>query len=81
MGGSWSKQGGRALCAIRYPRYGPGAWTGRSLRAATIEQTVWEHGQALLADPEVRRQQYEQGYGDPAIDVRAEHERARLERK
>lgn len=27
------------------------------------------------------RHQYEQGRGDPAVDVRAEHERARLERK
>jgi site-specific DNA recombinase len=81
MVGSWSKQGGRYLCAIRYPRYAPGACTGRSLSAAAIEQTVWEHVQALLADPEVLRQQYEQGHGDPAVDVRAEHERARLERK
>ena len=81
MVGSWSKQGGRYLCAIRYPRYAPGACTGRSLSAATIEQTVWEHVQALLADPEMLRQQYEQGHGDPAVDVRAEHERARLERK
>jgi site-specific DNA recombinase len=81
MVGSWSKQGGRYLCAIRYPRYAPGACTGRSLSAATIEQTVWEHVQALLADPEVLRQQYEQGHGDPAVDIRAEHERARLERK
>jgi site-specific DNA recombinase len=81
MVGSWSKQGGRYLCAIRYPRYAPGACTGRSLSAATIAQTVWEHVQALLADPEVLRQQYEQGHGDPAVDVRAEHERARLERK
>ena len=80
MVGSWSKQGGRYLCAIRYPRYAPGACTGRSLSASTIEQRVWEHMQALLADPEVLQQQYEQGHGDPAVDVRAEHERARLER-
>jgi site-specific DNA recombinase len=53
----------------------------RSLSALTIEHSVWEHGQTLLADPEVWRQQYEQGRGDPAIDVRAAHERARLERK
>ena len=36
MVGSWSKQGGRYLCAMRYPRYAPGACTGRSLSAATI---------------------------------------------
>jgi site-specific DNA recombinase len=81
MVGSWSPQGGRYLCAIRYPRYAPGACTGRSLSAATIEQTVWEHVQALLAAPEVLRQQYAQGPGDPAVAGRAEHERARLERK
>ncbi|MGW8321431.1 MAG: hypothetical protein ACWGSD_07755, partial [Thermodesulfobacteriota bacterium] len=51
------------------------------LDAVLIEQTVWEHVQALLADPEGLRQQYEQGHGDPAIDVQAEHERARLERE
>ena len=45
------------------------------------EQTVWEHVQALLADPEILRQLYEQGRGDPAIDVEAEHERVRLERR
>jgi site-specific DNA recombinase len=81
MVGSWSALGGRYICALRYPRHVPGAGAGRSLSAPTIEQTVWEHVQALLADPEVLRQQYEQGHGDPAVDVRAEHERARLERK
>ena len=35
----------------------------------------------LLSDPEVLRRQYEQGHGDPAVDVRAEQEGARLERK
>jgi site-specific DNA recombinase len=49
--------------------------------AATLAQTVWEHMQAFLADPEVLRQPYAQGHGDPAVDGRAEHERARLERK
>jgi hypothetical protein len=42
---------------------------------------VWEHVHAFLADPAVLRQQYEQGHGDPAVDVRAEHERAQLARK
>src|SRR5262245_32435607 len=51
------------------------------MSAPTIEQSVWTHVQTLLVDPEVLRQQYAQGHGDPAIDVRAEHERARLERK
>jgi site-specific DNA recombinase len=81
MVGSWSALGGRYICALRYPRHVPGACPGRSLGAPTIEQTVWEHVQTLLADPEVLRQQYEQGRGDPAVDVRAEHERAWLERK
>jgi Skp family chaperone for outer membrane proteins len=35
----------------------------------------------LLSDPAVLRRHYEQGHGDPAVDVRAEQERARLERK
>jgi len=66
---------------LRYPRYAPGACSGRSLSVPVTEQTVWEHVQALLADPEILRQLYEQGRGDPAIDVEAEHERVRLERR
>jgi site-specific DNA recombinase len=81
MVGSWSAPGGRYICALRYPRHVPGACAGRSLSAPTIEQRVWAHVQTLLADPDVLRHQYEQGRGDPAVDVRAEHERARLERK
>ena len=80
-GGLLERPGRALLCALRYPRHVPGACLGRSLGAPTIEQTVWEHLQTLLADPEVLRHQYEQGHGDPAVDVRAEHERARLERK
>jgi site-specific DNA recombinase len=53
MVGTWSAQGGRYICALRYPRYVPGACTGRSLSATLIETTVWEHVQALLADSEV----------------------------
>jgi hypothetical protein len=34
----------------------------------------------MLADPAVLRMQYAQGHGDPAVDVRAEQERVRLER-
>ena len=81
MAGSWSALGGRSICALRYPRHVPEACLGRSLSAPAIEQSVWEHVQGLLADPDVLRQQYEQGRGDPAVNVRAEHERARLERK
>ena len=81
MAGSWSALGGRYICALRYPRHVPGACLGRSLSAPAIEQSVWGHVQGLLADPDVLRQQYEQGRGDPAVNVRAEHERARLERK
>ncbi len=46
-----------------------------------IEACVWAQVQALLADPAVLRTQYAQGRGDPAVDVRAEQERVRLERK
>jgi site-specific DNA recombinase len=81
MVGSWSAQGGRYICALRYPRYAPGACTGRSLSAMLIETNVWEHVKALLSDPAVLRMQYEHGRGDPAVDVRADQERVRLERK
>jgi IS1 family transposase len=72
MVGTWSAQGGRYICALRYPRYAPGACPGRSLSAALIEASVWEHVKALRSDPAVLRTQYEQGRGDPAVDVRAE---------
>src|SRR5215475_12377753 len=81
MVGTWSAQGGRYICALRYPRYAPGACTGRSLSATLLEASVWEHVKALLSDPAVLRAQYEHGRGDPAVDVRAEQERGRLERK
>jgi site-specific DNA recombinase len=81
MVGSWSAQGGRYICALRDPRYVPGACTGRSLSATMIERWVWDHVKALLSDPAVLRMHYEQGHGDPAVDVRAAQERARLERK
>jgi site-specific DNA recombinase len=51
MVGAWSAQGGRYICALRYPRYVPGACMGRSLSAATIELGVWEHVKTLLSDP------------------------------
>jgi site-specific DNA recombinase len=81
MVGTWSAQGERYLCALRSPRYVPGACLGRSLGATTIESQVWDHVKTLLSDPEVLRRHDEQGHGDPAVDVHAEQERARLERK
>src|SRR5262244_4308065 len=49
--------------------------------AQSVEAVVWDHVKALLSDPAVLRTQYEQGRGDPAVDVRAAQERGRLERK
>ena len=69
------------ICALRCPRYVPGACTGCSLGAATIEPRVWDHVKTLVSDPAVLRRQDEHGRGDPAVDVRAEQERTRLERK
>lgn len=70
-----TRRRGSAPSAIRrpYPRYAPGACTGRSLSAAAIEQTVWEHVQALLADPEVLRQQIE--HVVPSGPIRLQQER------
>jgi site-specific DNA recombinase len=79
--GTWNTSGGGYICAARSPRYAPGACRGRSLSATKIEPYVWEHVKALLSDPAVLRMQYEHGRGDPAVDVRAEQERTRLERK
>jgi site-specific DNA recombinase len=79
--GSWHATGGRYGCAARYPRTAPGACEGRSIKAQSVEAVVWEHVKALLADPAVLQAQYEHGRGDPAVDVRAEQERERIERK
>jgi site-specific DNA recombinase len=79
--GAWNAKGGRYGCAARYPRYAPGACDGRSVMAQNVEAVVWDHVKALLADPAVLQAQYEQGRGDPAVDVRAEQERERIERK
>ena len=49
--------------------------------AQSVEAVVWDHGKALLADPAVLQTQYEQGRGDPAVDVQADQERERIERK
>ena len=45
------------------------------------EAYVWAPVKALLSAPEVLRKQYAQGRDDPAMDVRAEQERVRLEHK
>ena len=79
--GSWTAQGGRYGCAARYPRYAPGACDGRSIMAQSVEAVVWDHVKALLADPAVLQTQYAQGRGDPAVDVKADQERERIERK
>jgi site-specific DNA recombinase len=81
MVGTRSAQGGQYICALRYPQCVPGACTGRSLSATLLKASVWEHVKALLSDPAVLRTQYEQGRGDPAVDVRADQERGRWERK
>jgi site-specific DNA recombinase len=85
VAGAWWAPGGRRAagtrCARRYPRYVPGACTGRSLSATVIEAWIGDHVQAVRSDPAVLRAPYAQGHGDPAVDVRAEQERVRLERK
>jgi len=43
--------------------------------AQSVEAVVWDHVKALLADPAVFQTQYEQGRGDPAVDVKADQER------
>jgi site-specific DNA recombinase len=59
----------------------PGACTGRRRGAATIAPGVWAQVKALVSDPAGLRMPYERGHGEPAVDVRADQERTRLERK
>ena len=49
--------------------------------AQSVEAVVWAHVKALLADPAVLQTQYEQGRGDPAVDMKADQERERIARK
>jgi site-specific DNA recombinase len=80
--GVWSRAGnGRYICLARYPRSAAWSCDGRSVGAAKAEAAVWEHVQALLSDSELLRARYEDGHGDPALDVREERERDRLQRR
>lgn len=81
MVGFWSPNGGRYICAARYPRYEPWSCDGRSCQAPKIEPLAWDYVRGLLSDPALLQERYAQGCGDPAIDSQEEQERARLTRK
>jgi site-specific DNA recombinase len=78
MVGFWSPNGGRYICAARYPRHEPWSCDGRSVQATKIEPLIWDYVRALLADPAVLQERYAEGCGDPAVDSREEQERLRL---
>lgn len=49
--------------------------------AHAVEPLVWEYVQELLSDPKLLQVRYEEGRGDPAVEVREEQERERILRK
>ncbi len=79
--GGWSQVGGRYICSAHYPRHTPWTCEGRSISAAKAETAVWEHVRELLSNSALLKARYEDGQGDPAVDVREEQEQARLQRK
>ena len=84
VAGAWWARGVPRAAAIFAPCASSvcaGGMHGPQPQCDLLEACVWEHVKALLSDPTVLRTQYEQGRGDPAVDVRAEQERGRLERK
>ncbi len=81
MVGLWSANGGRYVCSARYPRHEPWSCDGRSVLAPKTEPLVWEYVSGLLSDPDLLRARYEESRGDPTVEVRAEQERERIERK
>lgn len=81
MIGSWGPQGGRYICALRYPRHEPWSCDGRSVQASQIELLVWDHVHDLLTDPVLLQERYADGRGDPVLDQRDTQERQRLTRK
>ena len=66
MIGWWTKNGGRYVCADRYPRHEPWACDGRSVMAREVEGPIWEYVKKLLSDPELLKARYEEGRGDPS---------------
>jgi site-specific DNA recombinase len=81
MIGWWTKNGGRYVCADRYPRHEPWACDGRSVMACEVEGPIWGYVKALLSDPELLKARYEEGRGDPAVDDGEEWEKERIGRK
>jgi site-specific DNA recombinase len=81
MIGWWTKNGGRYVCADRYPRHAAWACDGRSVMAREVEGPVWEYVKELLSDPELLKARYEEGRGDPAISGEEEREKERIGRK
>ena len=81
MIGWWTKNGGRYVCADRYPRHEPWACDGRSVMAREVEGPIWEYVKELLSDPELLKARYEEGRGDPAVDDEQEREKERIGRK
>ena len=81
MIGWWTKNGGRYVCADRYPRHEPWACDGRSVMAREVEGPVWEYVKELISDPDLLKARYEEGRGDPAVDNEEEREKERIGRK
>lgn len=81
MIGWWTKNGGRYVCADRYPRHEPWACDGRSVMAREVEEPIWGYVKELLSDPELLKARYEEGRGDPAVDDEEEREKERIGRK
>jgi site-specific DNA recombinase len=81
MMGRWTSSGGHYVCKFRYPKSAPNSCQGRTVMSKEIELLVWEYIKELLSDSELLKARYEEGQGDPAVEVSQEREKERIERR
>ena len=81
MAGTVQKGRTYYICAARYPKNKPWSCDGKKIVGEPSEDWIWSHVKRLLSDPEVLKQQYDQGRGDPAANPRADQEAERIDRR
>jgi site-specific DNA recombinase len=69
------------ICSARYPKDKPWSCDGKKIIGRESEDWIWGHVKSLLSDPEVLKEQYDQGRGDPAVNPREEQEEERVDRR
>jgi site-specific DNA recombinase len=79
--GSWMRNGGYYICPNRYPKGMALTCKGRLIAVPRTDALVWDQVKAMLSNPDLLKTQYQRGRGDPAVNVKEDQERHRIERK